>query len=188
MQPTDFEATYQSDPDPFDVDGSWYERRKESLLLAGLTRERYASAWDCACGTGHLARALAERCDHVLATDASPTAVRLTKERNATAPGVRCAVSKLPDRPAGVGDTDLTVVAEVLYYLPDDDRAEALDLLTGMQGELVAVHWRHHPDDAYLSGAAVTDELGGALTAAGWTLSWRHDDTDFVMAGWLRTP
>jgi hypothetical protein len=124
----------------------------------------------------------------VIATDASPTAVRLTEQRASAASQVRCDVSRLPDRPDGADDADLTVVAEVLYYLPDDERARALDMLTGQRGEIACVHWRHHPDDAYLSGAAVTDELGGALTAAGWTLAWRHDDLDFVMAGWLRTP
>lgn len=188
MRTTDFEAVYQDDADPFGVATSWYERRKERLLLAALTKERYARAWDCACGTGHLALALAESCDLVVATDAAPTAVRLTDERTQAVRRVRTEVSRLPDRPADVSDADLTVVAEVLYYLPDDERARAIEMLQHQQGELAAVHWRHHPEDAYLSGAAVTDELGGALTAVGWSLAWRHDDLDFVMAGWLRTP
>lgn len=188
MHPTDFEAKYQADPDPFEVATSWYERRKESLLLASLTRESYASAWDCACGTGHLARALARRCKRVLATDAAPTAVRLTEKLTQDTPQVRCEISRLPERPDRVGDPELTVVAEVLYYLPDDQRREALDMLARQNGELATVHWRHHPDDAHLSGAAATDELDTALTTAGWTRTWRHDDTDFVMAGWLREP
>lgn len=188
MHPADFEAKYREDPDPFGVGTSWYERRKERLLLAALTQERYDAAWDCASGTGHLAVALAERCARVVATDASPTAVRLTERLTSAAPHVRCEVSHLPDRPDEAAAVDLTVVAEVLYYLPDDERAQALAMLTRQHGEIACVHWRHDPDDAYLSGAAVTDELGAALTAAGWKLAWRHDDLDFVMGGWLRTP
>src|SRR6476620_11863472 len=119
MRRPDFETLYQHDADPFDVATSWYERRKEAVLLSSLTRERYASAWDVACGTGHLAHALGERCDRVLATEASPTAVRLTEDRTRDTRQVRSLVSRLPDRPVDAAGVELTVVAEVLYYLPD---------------------------------------------------------------------
>jgi trans-aconitate methyltransferase len=188
MRRPDFETLYQHDADPFDVATSWYERRKEAVLLSSLTREHYASAWDAACGTGHLAHALGERCDRVLATDASPTAVRLTADRTRDAPRVRALVSRLPVRPVEAAAVELTVVAEVLYYLSDEERARTRSMLRNQAGELVSVHWRHHPDDAYLSGAAATEELDADLTSAGWTAAWRHDDTDFAMAGWWRYP
>lgn len=188
MRRPDFETLYQHDADPFDVATSWYERRKEAVLLASLTQERYGSAWDSASGTGHLALALAGRCDRVLATDASPTAVRLTDALTRDAPRVRSIVSRLPERPVEAASAELTVVAEVLYYLPDDERARTRDMLREQSGELVSVHWRHHPDDAYLSGAAATDELDAHLTAGGWTPAWRHEDIDFAMAGWWRHP
>jgi hypothetical protein len=182
----DFDALYRRDPDPFGVASSWYERRKEQILLAGLTRSHYRLAWDCATGTGHLARRLAERCDQVLATDASEAAVELAGSETSGARGVRCAVSALPDVPAECRAADLTVVAEVLYYLPGPARSAAIGALVDQSGELVAVHWRHHPHDAHLSGAAVTDELGAALTRRGWTAVVRHEDVDFVLAAWCR--
>ncbi len=188
MRHTDFESLYQSDPDPFQVATSWYERRKEAVLLAGLASSRYSTAWDAACGTGHLSWALTGRCDLVLATDSSATAVALTEQRTADSPGVRCSVSRLPDRAAGADQAELTVVSEVLYYLPDEARARTLAMLADQRGELVCAHWRHHPDDAYLSGEAANEELDKELTAAGWTTAWRHDDTDFVMAGWRCGP
>jgi hypothetical protein len=53
---------------------------------------------------------------------------------------------------------------------------------------VVAVHWRHHPDDTYLSGAAATEELNRALARAGWQRQAWHDDRDFVAASWTAAP
>ncbi len=185
-EPIDFEALYRRDDDPFEVGSSWYERRKEDVLVASLSRRHYDLAWDGACGTGHLARRLAGRCDEVVATDASPTAVALSASCTRDLPGVRCRVSALPEVPDEVRGADLTVAAEVLYYLPGPERAASIEALARQHGELVSVHWRHHPDDAHLSGADVTDELHDALTAGAWSRVVRHEDTDFVLAAWRR--
>lgn len=182
----DFDALYRRESDPFAVSASWYERRKEDVLVASLTRSRYRLAWDCASGTGHLARRLADRCDRVLATDASPEAVTLTVSLTAGQPHIECAVSALPAVPDRGRGADLTIVAEVLYYLPSPARATSIDALAGQAGELVTVHWRHHPHDAHLSGAAVTEELAEVMKAQGWTSVARHDDLDFVLAAWCR--
>lgn len=188
VRPPDFEAMYAADPDPWKVRDSWYERRKEAVLLALLSRERYEHAWDAACGTGSLALALAGRCTRVTASDASARAVDLTARLVAEETRVRAVVSALPLVPALGSPLDLVVLAEVLYYLPDQLRrrsvAAALEA-SGPEAELVAVHWRHHPDDTYLSGAAATEELGVALERAGWQRQAWHDDRDFVAASWL---
>ena len=77
-QPPDFETLYRANHDPWRVGTSSYEQRKLDIVLACLSRPRYCLAWDPACGTGHLAARLAERCDRVLASDASEAAVALT--------------------------------------------------------------------------------------------------------------
>lgn len=77
----DFDTLYRADPDPWQVTSSFYEQRKQAVLLASLTRPTYVSAWDPACGTGELAAGLALRVDSLLATDASPEAVRITTAR-----------------------------------------------------------------------------------------------------------
>ena len=46
------------------------------------------------------------------------------------------------------------MVSEFVYYLPEEARRSTLDVLHAASaegGELVAVHWRHHPQDAYVS-------------------------------------
>ncbi|MCH8611935.1 class I SAM-dependent methyltransferase [Arsenicicoccus dermatophilus] len=194
MGSTDWEARYAADPDPFDVRTSWYERRKIQVVLASLTRERYAVAWDAACGTGDLAVELAQRCGSVLASDASTTAAQLAAELawQQGISAVTTATHALPDPPPADDldrPVDLVVLSEVLYYLPEQDRAATartvLDLLAP-GGEVVSVHWRHHPHDAHLSGADATAELHEALDAGGLTRAVHHDDADFVSAHWTR--
>lgn len=179
-----WDATYAENPDPFEVGSSWYERRKAGLVMATLGRERYALAWDCACGPGYLAEELAAVSDRVLATDASKEAVALAAVRTKDLAPVSTAVSALPEVPDEVAQADLVVVAEVLYYLDDHARAQAVVNLAGMGAEVVGVNWRHHPDDAYVSGADALAELDEAMRAAGRVRACWHDERDFVLASW----
>jgi SAM-dependent methyltransferase len=189
VRPPDFEAMYAADPDPWRVRDSWYERRKESVLLALLSRERYEHAWDAASGTGALARALAGRCGHVTASDGSTRAVALTERLLAGVPNTAALVNRLPEVPPLADAPDLVVLSEVLYYLPDEERARSLDAVGEVaadEAEVVVVHWRHHPDDAFLSGAAATQEADARLRCDGWARHTWHEDRDFVAASWVR--
>jgi ubiquinone/menaquinone biosynthesis C-methylase UbiE len=184
---TDFDALYRGNPDPFGVEDRWYEQRKQQVVLASLGQRRYRLAWDCASGTGHLSAALATRCESVVATDAAPTAVELTRARCRDA-SVAWEVSRLPAFPDSATGADLTVVPEVLYYLPDEARATTVARLARQRGELAVVTWRHHPDDAHISGSASVEELDAALVDAGWVRAVRHDEQDFVLATWTTAP
>ena len=188
MQPPDFDAMYAADPDPWNVRDSWYERRKEAVVLALLARERYVHAWDAASGTGDLALALSRRCERLTATDASSRAVALTGDLLADT-SATVAESRLPEVPSLAEPPDLVVLSEVLYYLPDADPLRTLEAVgeaVRPSAELVVVHWRHHPDDAFLAGAAATEEADQVLRERGWErLAW-HDDRHFVVASWVR--
>jgi len=182
---------YANNPDPFGVRDTWYERRKLNVLLATLRRDMYAAAWDPACGTGHLATALAPRCEQVLATDASQQAVHLTSAIAQGLANVSVRNLRLPNLPATAPAYDLVVVSEVLFYLSAPDRTRTVQLLDTVttnvvDAEIVAVHWRHHAHDAQLSGVDVTEELDAGLRDQAWTPAVRHDDPDFVLASWVR--
>ncbi|GAA1672368.1 methyltransferase [Citricoccus zhacaiensis] len=196
----DFDALYRSDPDPFSVGSNWYERRKIAVVLASLARHEYALAWDAAAGTGHLALELSARCHRVVATDASAVAVAALSDQatevcseeaaddfpfSPEMPGTgRLTVrqSALPTLPAEARAADLVIVSEVLYYLPGPARAATVQMLFGLDAEIVTVHWRHHPEDAYLSGEDCTREVDVALTAAGFFRAVLHEDRDFVLS------
>lgn len=196
----DVDAWYATDDDPWGVGSRWYERRKRQVALTALGRERYRLAWDAASGTGHLAAELTERCDALVATDAAQRAVELTRQRlsRQTDAAGSSAVSRceavaepcrLPDAPASAAGADLVVLSEVLYYLPDADRAALPDLLErvtapGPQGappEVLLVTWRHEPHDGFLSGEAAHSELASALAERGWHHAVHHEEDDFVL-------
>lgn len=190
----DFDAAYRADDDPFDVGSSWYEQRKIDITLASLTQQRYQRIWDTACGTGHLTRSLADRCDSLVASDLSPRAVELTAARLASEPDdgraeVTTQVHGLPES-LGHHEFDLIVLSEVVYYLPTLDLlalpATLLGSATPDRSEVVLVNWRHHPHDAPRSGEHAAGLLDAALTEDGWALAVRHDDADFVLRSWVR--
>jgi trans-aconitate methyltransferase len=174
----DFDAMYDADPDPWEVASSWYERRKLAVLLASLPRERYATAWEPGSGPGITTRALADRVDHLTASDGSPVAVRLAEQRCAGLDHVDVRLSTLPDVPLD-GRVELVVVAEFLYYLPARDAAlEALWSTTAPGGHLAFMHWRHLPEDAQLSGEQMQDDVAAYAEQRARRIV-HHLDADF---------
>lgn len=200
----DFDRLYLRDPDPWRVASSWYERRKNDLLLACLRRERYRLAWDLGCGTGELAAQLARRCDRVVATDSSRRACGITARRCAGHDNVTVQHSAAPELPAALtsdgaagadcatssgalGKVDLVVISEVLYYLRAPQRRAALEAVLPIcapGADLVAVHWTARPEDARASGLKVHRELDEALLGAGWGRLIAHRDLEFTLTLW----
>jgi LmbE family N-acetylglucosaminyl deacetylase len=162
--PSYFERLYRADADPWDLAGRWYERRKRSLLLAALPRERFRRAFEPGCGPGQLSGLLRQRVDELVATDAAP--------RPGT-PRLRIP-GEWPD-----GRFDLIVLSEVAYYVTD------LAALAGRitdsldpDGVVVLCHWRRpapdHPQDAATVHAALP-RLTGLHRLAGYA------DADFLL-------
>ena len=144
-----FADLYADGADPWRAD-SWYERRKRSVVLASLPRERYRCAFEPGCGTGELTLALAERCATVLASDPIVDAVQGARRRTAGALQVRVEHAALPDA-VPTDAIDLAVFSEVLYYLDDAAVHTTLDRTIDAlepEGDLVVVHWRGWPPEA----------------------------------------
>jgi SAM-dependent methyltransferase len=186
----DFEAKYQQHADPWGYRESWYERRKYAVTLACLPKPRYRRVWEPACSIGVLTGLLAQRADRVLASDGSATAIAAAR---ATTPlpgagAIDWSVQALPHAPpAEPGSADLVVLSEILYYLPEADRTAVLDAaheVLAPDGDLVVVHWRPLPDDAYLSG---DDANAWVRARPGWSVRARHDDEEFVLDVLRRT-
>ena len=180
----DFEAKYQREGDPWGYLDSWYEQRKYAVTLASLPLRRYRLVWEPACSIGVLTGLIAGRADRVLASDGSETAIAAAR-RSVLPEGsgeVEWSVRRLPaSGPAEPGSADLVMLSEILYYLPESDRAVVVDVaheLLAPGGDLVVVHWRPLPDDAYLSG---DDANAWVLDRPGWSVLARHDDEEFVL-------
>lgn len=182
----DFDAVYRNDSDPWQVHSSFYEQRKLAIVLATLSQLRYERAWDPACGVGELVLRLAERCGSVLASDASTVAVDLTAQHTAGDPRITVREVTLPAAAAslGGGGFDLVVLSEFMYYLDAPARSATLTSLSTVtvpRAEVVSLHWRHQPGDAWLSGADTQLEITAALTGRGWQHLVHHADKDFVL-------
>jgi len=149
-----FDALHRASRDPWGVHDRWYEQRKRQLLLAALPRERYRLGFEPGCSVGGNSRALAARCDVLVASDASAAAIDRAQAHLADLPTVRVAhwqfPQKWPESPC-----DLVVVAELAYYLQPEARdrflAEAPQHLSN-DGHLLMCHWRHRIADASIDG------------------------------------
>lgn len=184
-----FERLYSASDDPWRVRDSWYEQRKRAVILASLPDRSYENAYEPGCGNGELSAELAQRCARLLASDASPAAVALTRSRLAASfvqGGTRVEQQVLPrDWPtADAGRFDLIVVSELAYYLDHDAFTQlqahiVASLAPG--GTLVFCHWRHDFDDRLQATATLHDAMT-AHPALAQVL--HHRDADFLLDIW----
>ena len=189
-----FESLYGASNDPYALRTRWYEARKRAVLLAALPRRRYASAYEPGCGIGELTRQLADRCDHLLASDFNADAVAAAHQRV-----VRIGIGQVtverhvlpqdwppidPARPLG-GLFDLIVLSEVGYFL-DQGAMEVVarhcHASLAAAGTLVACDWRADFSERVLP----TDAVHAALAESGLARIVAHEEADFVLHVWSR--
>ncbi|HXR43647.1 MAG TPA: methyltransferase domain-containing protein, partial [Pseudolysinimonas sp.] len=140
-----FERLYARSEDPWGYRSRWYERRKRAVTLSALPRQRFGRAIELGSSIGELTAQLADRCDELIAVDASAAAVELARQRLGDSPGVRVELRDLRDGlPAG--EFDLVVLSELGYYLDDDVLDRVLDEIAAQlapDGVVLLCHWRH---------------------------------------------
>lgn len=138
-----FDGLYAQRADPWDFETSAYEAAKYAATLAALPRPRYVHALELGCSIGVLTRALAPRCEQLLATDISERALAQARLRCADRPHVTFERADLSTRfPSGC--FDLILVSEVGYYFsaPDLERVRArLAAALAPRGHLLLVHY-----------------------------------------------
>jgi SAM-dependent methyltransferase len=159
-----FEAKYRADIDPWGFRTSQYEQQKYQATIDSLSRRRYGQALELGCAIGILSAMLATRCDHLLALDASQTAIAEAKRQNLA--NVDFEVACLPiDFPTG--RFELIVLSEFLYYFSAADLkvvaqrcVDALD----QGGEMILCHWLGETDNP-LTGQEANDLFAAFVSA-----------------------
>ncbi|MFC5061729.1 SAM-dependent methyltransferase [Actinomycetospora atypica] len=182
-----FDRLWADEDDPWGLEGSWYEDRKRSLVMAALPDERLGRAWEPGCAGGALSVLLAPRCDELVCTDLAETGLERARRRLAGEDHVRVERAAVPgEYPAG--PFDLVVVSELAYYFGDADRAAlwaaVLDVLAP-GGTLLAVHWVREAPEYPVTGDVVHDELAGI---AGLERLVEHREGDFRLDVYSRVP
>jgi protein-L-isoaspartate O-methyltransferase len=163
-----FEAKYRQSGDPWDFNGSRYERDRYELTLRSLMRTHYRRAFEPACSIGILTAALAQRCDDVQAIDIAPSAVAMARKRCASFPHVTISCDDLATQ-CPEGPFDLIVFSELGYYFTQAQLmriAQSLGATLEAGGELIAVHWLGTSEDHLLHGDQVHAILKDALMKA----------------------
>jgi LmbE family N-acetylglucosaminyl deacetylase len=175
-----FDSVHSESTDPWKYTTRWYERRKRSLTLAALPRERYESGLEIGCSIGTLTAELAGRCTSLLAVDASSAALKLAARRLAPFPGVATRQLTLPaEWPEG--RYDLIVVSEVGYYLAPSELEQLLDRIQSSMtpgGTLLLCHWRHPISGWVLDGDSVHTVARSRLR---WRTAGLYQERDFVL-------
>ena len=172
-----FEKLYAANPDPWSFRNSDYEREKYAQTLAALPHSRYAAAFEAGCSLGILTRALAPRCDSLLAVDAAEQPLAAARARCADYPQVRIERRRIPaEWPSG--DFDLILLSEVLYYF---DRADLAAVCSSLRqtlapaGDVVLVHWIGETDYPLSGDDAVDGFIAGVLDIVRVLRRERHD-------------
>lgn len=139
-----FDEMYASSHDPWNFEASAYERRKYSLTVASLPREKYRNAFEPGCSIGVLTELLAPRCERLLATDINDVALEQATKRLERFHGVVVEHRAIPES-WPVEEFDLVVLSELAYYFD----IETLQILvnqivqsTSPAAHVLSVHWR----------------------------------------------
>jgi cyclopropane fatty-acyl-phospholipid synthase-like methyltransferase len=161
MRPTDFEALYQQDLDPWGYETSGYERAKYDATLDACGPGPFAHALELGSSIGVLSARLAGRCKRLTTVDGSPTAVQAARRRLDGRPAIDTLLGEIPDAIPD-GPFDLVLASEILYYLAPEALQGTLERVrdsTGAAARVVAVHWRPAGPERPFTAAEVHDRL-----------------------------
>lgn len=170
---TFFEQKYRQSKDPWKFAESRYELGRYGAIVCALSKRRYHRAFEPGCSIGVLTARLASLCEHVLATDISPTAVALARERCSTLLNVDIRCEPLDERSLDQfirrKEIDLLVLSEIGYYFhPARWRILAKHLAESVVpgGTVVAAHWLGESQDHLQHGDSVHEILRSIASIA----------------------
>lgn len=159
-----FESKYRDDIDPWQFRTSDYERSKYDATIGALTKARYRHGLEVGCSIGVLTAMLSQRCEQLLAIDASPTAIAEARRNGPSRVDFR--VAAIPDD-FPEGSFDLIMLSEVMYYFSADDLYRSAELCLSRlapESEIILCHWLG-PTDYPLTGHQASDLFAAAVAA-----------------------
>ncbi|GAB3445916.1 hypothetical protein GCM10027517_27500 [Phycicoccus ginsengisoli] len=176
-----FDGMFGDSEDPWDVDTSWYERRKRAATLAAPLTERLGRVLEVGCSTGVLTAELAARAESVLALDVSTEALRRAAKRlGPRGDRVELRRARVP-RDWPEGRFDLVVLSEVGYFWTPEELSGVVERIPSSLapgGTVLLCDWRYPVEGWPLDG----EDVHAAVRAvAGLEVLVRHEEQDFLV-------
>jgi SAM-dependent methyltransferase len=156
-----FQRLYDESPDPWGYRTSRYEQQKYAATLAALPDGPHGLCLEVGCSIGVFTGRLSARCEHVVAIDFSPSALKLARRQLHGASNVELVLARFPEQ-IPPGSWDLIVCSEVLYYLEPPALEEAIGWIADQLRcgtSVLAVSWRGVGRDEPHTGDEVHDRL-----------------------------
>jgi len=154
-----FDDVYSANTDPWNFEGSDYERAKYAVTINALTKPMYHNVFEIGCSIGVLSEMLVKKCEKLLAVDAVEAPLIQARHRLEAYPNVQVERMTVPGD-FGNEMYGLILISEVAYYL-DDAGLEMLRKKTMEQlskgGQLLMVHWTPKVHDYPQTGDYVND-------------------------------
>jgi cyclopropane fatty-acyl-phospholipid synthase-like methyltransferase len=159
-----FEKLYAVNPDPWSFAVSTYERTKYAATVAMLGDRRFARGLEVGCSIGVLTKLLAGRCEQLLAVDIVASTIARAKARCAGVPHVTFECMQVPQK-WPVGNFDVIVLSEILYFLHPTDiaRTAALANASLVEGGVILLVNYTEDIDEPCSGREAAEIFGSAV-------------------------
>lgn len=161
-----FKSVYDASEDPWNFETSEYEAKKYAVTIASLPKEHYENVLEIGCSIGVLTQLLAQKSNHLLATDISEKALDRAKKRCENLENITFKKlnfqNELPE-----DQYDLIMVSEVAYYLSPNDWELAVGNLFDRlksDGNIVLVHWLPEVHDYPQTGDKVHQRFEKLMT------------------------
>jgi cyclopropane fatty-acyl-phospholipid synthase-like methyltransferase len=182
-----FEALYRTEEDPWEFATSAYEAEKYARTLAVLGAEPIPAALEVGCSIGVLTAQLARRCEHLVATEVSPTALEQARRRCAAHANIDFRLT-LSNGEALGGPYDLVLLSEVVYFWDDADLAafaQRFEHALAPGGQVALVHWLGETDFPKSADHAVAEFRAALL--GDYTVELSERTADYRLDLWRRT-
>jgi len=179
----EFEKRFQYDPDPWQTFSSVYEQKKRQYLGHAIGNRAYGRCLEVAAGNGSNSCLIAGKTLRLVATEGTPTGVRLMESLTGSLGNVSIQQQDLA-KPMPHRRYDLIVVSEVLYYLTAPalrNFARGIDRTLVPTGRLILAHHQESFPDAVHSGHAIHDRFLN-LTHSCWRVEFRKQTSRYVIS------
>jgi len=156
-----FKDVYDANEDPWNFETSEYEAGKYSATIAALPKQHYENVLEIGCSIGVLTQLLAQKSNHLLATDVSQKALDIAAKRCEKLKNVSFQKMSFP-KELPEDQYDLIMISEVAYYLSSADWEFAISNLyerLSPNGNVVLVHWLPEVHDYPQTGDEVHDSF-----------------------------